>query len=398
MTTASATKLEHLELPNQEGWCLHLYQSREEIQTVVPQSWSASKWIQREWLAYLAAGRPSTPTFWAELQHISGHRLGFTVQIMSFQAGRQIRQEDPAGFSWRRWLVRPLRFRVLTLGQLLTSGPYGWTGPHHQQVEEWQELVLEAGELLTKYYGCSGTLLKDLVTADHPAAHYWADQGYYALPVDPVMVLPLRTAWSSLEDYLLDLNSKYRVRYRRARKQLGAISKRRMKPAEVQKRSQELYQLFEAVRSGAAFDPVDPAADYFVALQRQWGTACEIIGYFDGDRLLGFTTALQDGEVQHAHYLGFEPTVNEAHHLYHNMLFDLIEGAIRRRASELNFARTALEIKSSVGAEARQYAVLLKGRSRFSNWLVRRFTPRLFKASKWLARHPFRHTEAAQLT
>ena len=81
---------------------------------------------------------------------------------------------------------------------------------------------------------------------------------------------------------------------------------------------------------------------------------------------------------------------NQSHHLYHNMLFDLLEQAIVGGFRTLDYGRTALEIKSSVGAKASDYASLVKARYGWLNRLIPLFTPAVYTAPKWVARNPFK--------
>ncbi|MEM6396373.1 MAG: GNAT family N-acetyltransferase [Bacteroidota bacterium] len=349
----------------------------------------ASRWLSPSWMAFQASELKDNPTYLVLItdEHGNEHRL--CAQTFTFQVGNNIHQADQ-NFNWRRWIASPFKFKVLVLGQMLTSGPYASSLDPHEIDGRWAKLLDQLSVQLANHLSCSATMLKDLVEANSESAVYWQDQQYYRLPVDPVMQLPIRQSWASFDDYLLDLTSKYRVRYRRARKQADGINKRRIPPAKVSELQPEMDELFQSVRITADYDPIDPPPGYFTALQEAWRAHCQIDGYYLDGELVGFTTALFDGGSMHAHYLGFDQEVNRSHHLYHNMLFDLIETAIEERADLLNFSRTALEIKSSVGAEPQEYAVMLRSNSRFGNWLIRSFTPRLFQAQEWQRRNPFK--------
>jgi len=72
------------------------------------------------------------------------------------------------------------------------------------------------------------------------------------------------------------------------------------------------------------------------------------------------------------------------------MLFDLLEQAIGGGFSTLDYARTAPEIKTSVGAVSREPAVMLKARSGLLNRLVPLFTSAVYQQAKWTPRNPFR--------
>lgn len=386
-----------IELVEAPEWKIQVYSHPESIRRLsIPKD--VTRWLWANWMAYQAESLPENPTHLAVLEHESGENYYLALQSFMFSVGENIRQGEDR-FNLLKWLSSSLKFKVLVMGQLLHSGPYASSLHADKTDKDWGVLIDQLSKKLSKKWSCQAVLIKDLATNDSKAAEYWKASAFHELPVDPVMELPIREVWSTFDDYLMDLTSKYRVRYRRARKQANGISRRRIRPApacqpqaggEVQKLSSKLDELFKAVRITADFDPIDPPAGYFADLQDTWGDYCHIEGYYLGDRLVGFTTALYDQNCMHAHYLGFEQAVNKSHHIYHNMLFDLIEQAIDWRVDKVNFSRTALEIKSSVGAEAIEYPVLLRANSHLGNWIIRHFTSRVFQAQKWQTRNPFR--------
>jgi hypothetical protein len=120
------------------------------------------------------------------------------------------------------------------------------------------------------------------------------------------------------------------------------------------------------------------------------GRITQVHGYFNSaGALIGFTSTIRNGETMHAHFLGMEEEYKYSHHLYHNMLFDLLEEAIAGGFRKLDYARTASEIKSSVGAVPVDYACLLKVRSRLVHKLVPVFAPAIYASPEWVPRNPF---------
>ena len=91
-----------------------------------------------------------------------------------------------------------------------------------------------------------------------------------------------------------------------------------------------------------------------------------------------------------AHFLGYDPEYNRTMHLYHNMLYDLLEEAIVTGAVKLDLSRTAMEIKSSVGAVPHPMYLYLKVRNRFLNLFTARALRFLIPEAKWDQRNPFK--------
>ena len=361
-------------------------------------------------LRFLGAGEgPPSPPFWWQpatldllrqqgqglgsrpvvLQHQpSGRTVWLMLQELHFTVGEQISPTAGAKgqrLGLRHRLLAPFRSRVLCLGQLLASGAYGQLGLGDLPPPEAAHLLRAVvATLLRLNPWYRGVLLKDLMVTDSPVVGTLERQGYTKLPTDPVMELSL--PFGDREAYLAALTSKYRVRYRRARSKLGDLSRRRLGAAEVSDRLPRIYELYRVTARGAAVNFVDLQPDYF-----RWLAAHAVVhGYFDGLRLIGFTTGLPDGKRYLAHYLGMEERYKQSHHLYHNMLFDLLDDALTGAYHHLDLGRTALAIKSSLGAVPHAYATLLRLPNPLLNYLVPHFVPAVFTPEPWTPRQPFR--------
>ena len=373
-------------------------------------------WLRRETLTFLNGTPQGIQTEAVVVEHADGRRLLFTLQTFAFSAAGQVTDAAKgrtSRYDFRRRLLSPFSFSILVVGQMLTSADYAQDGLAGFSSPEAADFVEDLGAtLLEMYPGHSAILLKDNFRRSDTAVTALQHRGFYALPGDPVMGMRLPPEWASFEDYLGALTSKYRVRYRRARAKLEGITRRRLSAPEVRAYADTLYDLYRQTSSGADFNAAKLTANYFPWLaeagrqdfagSRVQGilegskgldplaSPTTLTGYFDGDRLIGFTSAIRNGEVYHAHFLGLEPAYKFSHHLYHNMLFDLLGDAIASGARHLDYGRTALEIKSSVGAEPTEFAVLLKARSRVLNYLIPLFTPAVYTSPAWTQRRPFR--------
>ena len=291
---------------------------------------------------------------------------------------------------------------MLTVGQLLTSGPYAFDGLEAVPPRERAALLHSVGETLMRAEpGYRAVVIKDASLRGSETTGELTKLGFYPLPVDPVMELVLTPEWKTIDDYVGSLTSKYRVRYRRARSKMAGLTRRLLTPPEVRSYSGRLYELYLATSTGAAYNAATLTDSYFPWLaelgnERIAATVGEeeyatyVTGYFDGTTLIGFTTALRNGPVLHAHYLGLVAAYKQSHHLYHNVLFDLLDTAIRCGVQTLDYGRTALEIKSSIGAQGVNYACLVKAGNPLLNQLIPLFTPAVYTAAAWVPRSPFK--------
>jgi len=351
-------------------------------------------WLSPQLLSYLMTESQGVSARALLLRHQDGRELALSLQVLRFEPGRQIRQEAESGrWGVKRWLSRVFNFRVLAIGQFMVSGLHGM---HANQAGLMPEVLADllhatAKSMARRIGGISALILKDLVKLDAPAAKELDHLGYYQLPVDPSMHLAIRSNWASFDDYLIDISSKYRVRYRRARKQLGEdINQRELNLMEVKGRSERMYQMYLGIKAEADFDAIDLSPNYFADMMELFPGRFRINAYFRAEELIGFRTTLDNGTILHAHYLGFDRQLNRQRHLYHNMLFDLLNDAIVGGYQDLDFGRTALEIKSSVGAEPHEYYCAICAANPMLNWIIPVFAPAAFQATKWKQRRPFK--------
>ena len=371
---------------NYSDWQLRLLTNSARVAIQRPDNY----WLQPTTLAFLHRHPEGMTTHGLELTHVpSGRSLFLTTQDFYFDAEAQFSDTasgKTSSWDFRRRLLRPLRSKVLVLGQLLTSADYGQDGLDRLSPQEAAQLLPAVAEtLMHQGGGHRAVLLKDLYPTNSPYTAALERKHFTLLPTDPCMLLSLR--WPDLDAYLADLSSKYRVRYRRARTKLEGIERRRLSAREVNDRLDRIYALYRITSRGAAVNLTELTPDYFHWLGRR----ATVHGYFAAaDKLIGFTTALSNGPVYQAHYLGLEESYKRSHHLYHNMLFDLLGDALTGGFTTLDYGRTALEIKSSVGAVPRYYATLLRLRSPLLNPLVPSFVPAVFTPPAWQQRHPFR--------
>lgn len=157
---------------------------------------------------------------------------------------------------------------------------------------------------------------------------------------------------------------------------------------QITRRHDQIQVLFSAVHEQAKFRVAALPEDYFASLPRHLGEQFTMDGYFLDDKLVGFTSSIHWGDQTEGHYLGLDYEHNVAHAIYQNILYDDVQGAIERGSRELNLGRTALEMKSAIGAEPRPVSCFMRHRNPASNAIVRPLFG-FAKPTKWRPRNPF---------
>jgi hypothetical protein len=106
--------------------------------------------------------------------------------------------------------------------------------------------------------------------------------------------------------------------------------------------------------------------------------------------LIGFNTLIKNGTDIDTYFLGYDEKFQREKMLYLNMLYDMIGYSINKGYNRIIFARTALEIKSSVGAKP----TMMYGLIKHSNPVINLFVSRAFSyfepKMEWQERKPFK--------
>lgn len=289
-----------------------------------------------------------------------------------------------------------IKVRLLVNGNLLQSGPHGAFFSKSVSTEDqaaithaaWNKVV-DSNRLGKKI---RAVLIKD-VSKELETQMLEYDSDFAAFGVQPNMVSEIRKEWKSFDDVLSDFSSKYRVRAKAARKKSNALKLKEFNETDIQQYNDTIMQLFKNVESGADFHMVSIHPRYFVDLKAALDDRFIIKGYFDGDKLVGFYSYLKGIEHNYASFVGLNYDYTKEHALYQNILYDLLSDSIADGAKSIDLARTAMEIKSTMGAEPQNYQLMVKHLNGFTNSIVKRFINNL-RPKEWVQRKPFKIVES----
>ena len=211
--------------------------------------------------------------------------------------------------------------------------------------------------------------------------------------VQPSMIFTIEATWKSFDDYLSAMRTKYRTRVKRAFKKLSGIERRDLNLEDLISYKDDMYALYEYVARQASFNLFFLSKEYFYQLKLHLGEQIHLVGYFKDGRLVGFYTILVNQRALDAHFLGYNPDINQQHQLYLNMLYDMIKLGIEGNFEKIFMSRTALEIKSSTGAEAHQMWCYLSHENKVLNSQLPRILGMLTPQDEWTPRNPFKDDE-----
>ncbi|MBK9271442.1 MAG: GNAT family N-acetyltransferase [Saprospiraceae bacterium] len=327
----------------------------------------------------------------------------FCLQILEFDAEERLKLQDHSGhihsyldqvaLASRQFLARYVKMRVIVMGSMLAAGPFGICFHPSVQKLEKEKLISHLTKFFfeSKQIDASLFILKDLPAAQRLAGiclHKYPS--YYEFTVQPNMLMVLDPDWKNLDDYKSALHSKYRIKVNKVLRTGSVLKFHTLSEEEIHHLRADVYALYQEVAVAAGFNMVELDEGYFCALKNQLKQNFDLVLVRREDKIVAFYTVIMDGSVMHAHFLGYSREENKAHEIYHNILLRLVEEGIRRSAKEINFARTALEIKSSVGAVPEELYSYIAHKSKWVNKLLPHILEFLKPRTEWTPRSPFK--------
>lgn len=295
----------------------------------------------------------------------------------------------------RNFFFRRLSSHVLFIGNNMLTGQNAYRFSKDMPVTQGLRLLHQAlvkieSDLLRKGHKTHLTIFKDFSLAETQSFLIPEFKNYYQFSTQPNMVFKIHKNWLTFEDYLSDLIKKYRDQYKRARKKSEGITKRKLSLEEIIAHNSKIYELYFTVAKNAPFNTFYLPQDHFIAFKKALKDQFLFYGYFIGDELVGFNTLIKNGKDIDTYFLGYDKKYQREKMLYLNMLYDMIGFSINKGHQRVIFARTALEIKSSVGAKP----IAMFGYIKHSNPVYNYFMPQLFRYFEpemfWKERNPFK--------
>jgi predicted N-acyltransferase len=261
--------------------------------------------------------------------------------------------------------------RLLVCGNALLSGEHGhaMTGNDEKKV---LSAIVEAANAIRKSEkkGILVTLIKDFYDRNNHATETLSRCGYYSFDAGPNMVIPIRPSWTSFDEYLRRMKSKYRKRAASAIKKGAEIRRKTLRVNDLITYKDELYALYSQVVDTAKFKLFFLSPDYFIELKKRLGDRFTCDAYFHGDALIGFTTRIFNHDTMEGYTHGLNYSLNKAYELYQNFLFDDIRAAIAARSGRINTGRTSIAMKSSAGAEPESMRCYMRFSGAHSNQVI----------------------------
>ena len=352
-------------------------------------------------LSALEAAPPSGTSYWYGLVKKDGQQVGviyYQLKKINLYLSLRLHAYKPVGLIDRVWhgiksfLAKRVNQYVLVNGNMTLTGNNGFFFDNSVSDDIRFNLVNEISDQLISHLRnekikVKAILLKDYKAEEKPIITDW---NFSEFQVQPNMIMEIDQKWLSFEDYIMAMRSKYRVRVRRARKKAETLEKRQLSLEEIHSFEEDISRLYMNVANQAGFNLFILPKNYFYSLKKKLGNRMKLVAYFEEGKMVGYYSNIYNVVELDAHFLGYDPVCNKTYQLYLNMLYDLVDDAIKLKAHNLILSRTAMEIKSSIGAEAHDMYLYMRATNPILNKGVSAALNYFKPKSNWKPRSPFK--------
>ncbi|RTY90952.1 GNAT family N-acetyltransferase [Flavobacterium sp. GT3R68] len=353
--------------------------------------------LSRNYLKVLEVSSPENMTC-----HFIG--LFHDEELVGLALSQYINLSDVSSFGERdhclKTKIRTIVFKnfasnVLFIGNNMLTGQNAYCFSEKLPVSNGLVLLDKAVTELTHQLHRKGSKIHITVFKDFSSEqtkHYKVPEfdSYFQFTTQPNMIFQIPENWQSIDDYVGALSKKYRDQYKRARKKSEGLTKKKLSLEEITTHNDRISELYMDVAKNAPFNTFYLPENHFEAFKKSLGHDFLFYGYFEDDKLIGFNTLIKNGTDIDTYFLGYDENCQREKMLYLNMLYDMIGYSVKKGYKRIIFARTALEIKSSVGSKP----IEMFGFIKHSNFLLNKFISKLFRYLEpemvWQERSPFK--------
>ena len=330
-----------------------------------------------DYLTHLAQSNPAMEHF------ICAVYDGDTLLARAYLQRMPFSGERLDNFRPMRWLpskvydlvVRPIQWRILSLGSIFTTGDNGlvFSGEMTQEQKKgaYQYLLSQLQNGLIPY---DGLLIKDVyTTTDSWMVDSLKERGFFMTPSEPDMILENVTRFSTMEDYAGALRAKYRTKYNQVAersKDLQVIDYSNWSEAP----TEAMYPLYVNIMLAVDFYIQLMSPAYFQIERNTSSSLPKLRTYSVGDEVIGWISWFEDDNRIHAHLIGLNHKRARRFKAYHRILYDLVELGIEHKKDMVCYGRTSQQAKSNVGAQPNVMASAVYHRRRSMRYLMKSFT------------------------
>ena len=295
----------------------------------------------------------------------------------------------------RNFIFKNFASHALFLGNNMITGQNGYIFNKEIAFEKIGKILLECAKEITVYFKKQHIKIhivsfKDFYQDCAVQLNNSSFSAMYEFNTQPNMIFELDKSWKTNDDYVAAFSKKYRDQYKRAHKKFEGIETRELSLENIIFQENKIYELYHHVAKNAPFNTFFLAKNHFSTFKKQCGERFILIGYYFNQELIGFHTLLLNGSTLETYFLGYDEQVQKEKMLYLNMLYNMTKFGIEKQFEAIIFGRTALEIKSSIGAKPIVMSGFIYHKNKYINKYFDKIFPKLEPTLIWQQRHPFK--------
>jgi predicted N-acyltransferase len=367
----------------------------------LPENWNTlatdTIFLSKEYLEVLEKSAPKNMSCFFIGFYIDDKLVGIALsQFLDLKLLESFGERDKCiKASVRNFIFKNFCSHVLLIGNNMLTGQNAFAFSEDIDKKTIADGLLLAMNALKAKLQYSGkkvhiTSLKDFEKKEIVAFEKKLDKDYFKFSTQPNMIFTIPGNWKTEQDYIDALSKKYRDQFKRARKKAEGIEKRKLNLEEIHNYQNEIYELYFHVAKNATFNTFYLAKNHFSVFKEILKEKFLFYGYFIEGKLIGFSTLIKNGNSMDTYFLGYDDSIQKEKMLYLNMLYDMTAYSIKKGFHEIVFARTALEIKSSVGAKPIEVFGYIKHETKLIDRCTKTIFNYLEPKTEWQERNPFK--------
>jgi len=291
-----------------------------------------------------------------------------------------------------RLFLKKYPLKIMFCGNIFLSGEHGIYLRNNMDKKEAFLIISKTIKDLirvSEYKPIHAVFIKDFYQKSLHITDNLMRFNYIKMPVEPNMVLKMNPRWKTFDDYKNDLKSKYRIKVNKADKTSHLLNAKYCNESDFQTYKIELQCLYENTIANANFNAQVLNLNTYVKLREAYGDNFIVKAYFIDNQLIGFLSALKNNSHLDAYFIGLNYDLNKIHAIYPRILNDYVRLGIANQASQINFGRTASEIKSTIGATPEHLVCYTRHKHNLVNKLLKPFISKV-KIKDYKEHRPFK--------
>jgi hypothetical protein len=287
-------------------------------------------------------------------------------------------------------LFRQHPLRVLFCGNIFLSGEYGiFLQDGENKTDAFQVIAKALKQLSKNTKKLHALFVKDFEENSLKITNQLYDFDYASMTVEPNMIINLKPEWQSFKDYKSALKSKYRVKANKADSKSKTLKTLFFSEADIKKHLKSLQDLYQNTIDNADFNAQILNLETYVHLKSAFPELFFVKGYFLGEQLVGFLSAMHNQSHLDAHFIGIDYTLNKTYAIYPRILNDYVKLGLEVGATQINLGRTATEIKSTLGAVPQGLTCYCRHKRNLPNLILKPFITNV-KIKTFKQHYPFK--------